>query len=73
MKRIIIHWTAGTYQPNSAEFEHYHYLVNRDGLVIKGKHNEFRDIYKKQRSYSKINTFNQFFELYEVFPIYKIA
>ena len=38
MKRIIIHWTAGTYQPNSTEFEHYHYLINRDGLVIKGKH-----------------------------------
>lgn len=39
MKRIIIHWTAGTYQPNSTEFEHYHYLINNDGLVIKGKHN----------------------------------
>lgn len=38
MKRIIIHWTAGTYQPNSTEYEHYHYLINRDGLVIKGKH-----------------------------------
>ena len=38
MKRIIIHWTAGTYQPNTTDFEHYHYLVNGDGLVIKGKY-----------------------------------
>ena len=38
MKRIIIHWTAGTYQPNFTEYEHYHYLINGDGLVIKGKH-----------------------------------
>lgn len=38
MKRIIIHWTAGTYQPNQTDFEHYHYLVTGDGLVIKGKY-----------------------------------
>lgn len=38
MKRIIIHWTAGTYQPNNIDFEHYHFLVTGDGLVIKGKY-----------------------------------
>lgn len=38
MKKIIIHWTAGTYQPNTTDFEHYHYLVNGDGVVIKGKY-----------------------------------
>lgn len=38
MKRIIVHWTAGTYQPNNTDFEHYHYLVNGDGLVINGKY-----------------------------------
>lgn len=38
MKRIIIHWTAGTYKPNSTDLEHYHYLVNADGLVINGKY-----------------------------------
>lgn len=27
MKRIIIHWTAGTYTPNAEELEHYHYLI----------------------------------------------
>lgn len=38
MKRIIIHWTAGTYQPNTIDFEHYHYLVTGDGLVVEGKY-----------------------------------
>ena len=38
MKRIILHWTGGTNQPNSKEFEHYHYLVNGDGLTIMGKY-----------------------------------
>lgn len=38
MKRIILHWTAGSYQPNHTDFEHYHYLVNGQGLVIKGKY-----------------------------------
>lgn len=38
MKRIIIHWTAGTYQPNEKEFQSYHYLINGDGLTIEGKH-----------------------------------
>ena len=38
MKRIIIHWTAGKNQPNTVEYEHYHYLVNGDGLIVKGKH-----------------------------------
>lgn len=38
MKRIIIHWTGGTNQPNTKDFEHYHYLINGDGLVIKGKY-----------------------------------
>lgn len=38
MKRIIIHWTAGSYQPNTTDYEHYHYLINGDGLVIDGKY-----------------------------------
>ena len=37
MKRIIIHWTGGTHQPSTEDYEHYHYLINGDGLIIKGK------------------------------------
>ena len=38
MKRIILHWTGGTYQPNELEYEHYHYLITGDALLIKGKY-----------------------------------
>lgn len=38
MKRIIIHWTAGTNQPNGTDYLHYHYLINGDGLIVKGKY-----------------------------------
>lgn len=38
MKRIVIHWTAGTNQPNKTDYEHYHYLINGDGIIVKGKY-----------------------------------
>lgn len=38
MKRIIIHWTAGTNQPCNTDYEHYHFLINGGGLVVKGKY-----------------------------------
>lgn len=38
MKRIIIHWTGGVYEPNTLEFNHYHYLVNGNGLIFEGKY-----------------------------------
>lgn len=38
MNRIVIHWTAGGYQPNSEDYNHYHYVVNKDGLIFQGKY-----------------------------------
>lgn len=38
MKRIVIHWTAGTAVPTSYEKEHYHYLIDSGGKVHKGKY-----------------------------------
>lgn len=38
MRRIIIHWTAGTHQPCNTDYEHYHFLINGDGVVVKGKY-----------------------------------
>jgi len=37
MKRIIIHWTAGGYYPNASEINCYHFLIDKDGKIIKGK------------------------------------
>lgn len=36
MKRIIIHWTAGTHNPSSTDRKHYHYIIGGDGLVVQG-------------------------------------
>lgn len=38
MKRIIIHWTAGSYMPNEHELNCYHYLVGSKGEVYYGSH-----------------------------------
>ncbi len=37
MKRIVIHWTAGGYYPTDYEKEHYHFLIDKDGMVYRGK------------------------------------
>ncbi len=37
MKRIIIHWSAGGYYPTDYEKEHYHFLVDKDGVVHNGR------------------------------------
>lgn len=36
MKRIIIHWTAGTYHTNQEDFKHYHYMITGEGLTVLG-------------------------------------
>lgn len=36
MKRIILHWTAGTYNISAHEKECYHFIVNSKGEVIPG-------------------------------------
>ena len=38
MKRIIIHWTAGTNYPTVFEKEHYHYLIDGMGKIHNGKY-----------------------------------
>lgn len=38
MKKIILHWTAGTNQPCNTDYEHYHYLINKDGIMVEGKY-----------------------------------
>lgn len=37
MKRLIIHWTGGSYTPNARDLECYHFLVDDTGKVHKGK------------------------------------
>jgi len=37
MKRIIYHWSGGSYQPNSTDKLHYHFIVDDKGVVFEGK------------------------------------
>lgn len=37
MKRIVIHWTAGAHTPSNLDKEHYHYIIDGAGNVVKGK------------------------------------
>lgn len=37
MKKIIIHWTAGSNYPNSTDKLHYHFLIDKTGRVINGR------------------------------------
>lgn len=36
MKRIILHWTAGTHTPNSTDRKAYHYVIGGKGEIVKG-------------------------------------
>lgn len=36
MKRIIIHWSAGKYNPNQTDKTHYHYLIDANGNITNG-------------------------------------
>lgn len=36
MKRIIMHWTAGTNKASKIDRQHYHFIVEGDGTVVAG-------------------------------------
>jgi N-acetyl-anhydromuramyl-L-alanine amidase AmpD len=37
LKRIVMHWTAGGPSASGLDREHYHFIVQQDGAVVKGK------------------------------------
>lgn len=37
-KNIVLHWTAGNYTPCAADLLHYHYIIDWNGNVSKGKY-----------------------------------
>lgn len=38
LKRVVIHWTAGTNKVNEIDKEHYHFIVDGTGKVVNGDH-----------------------------------
>jgi len=39
VRRLILHWTAGTHLTTSSDLDHYHVLVEGDGRVRQGRRN----------------------------------
>lgn len=37
LRRIILHWTGGAYNPNSLDLAHYHYVIDGQGAVHAGR------------------------------------
>ena len=37
-KGIILHWTAGNYKPCAMDKEHYHYMIDKNGNIYRGKY-----------------------------------
>ncbi|WP_312808756.1 peptidoglycan recognition protein family protein [Agrobacterium cavarae] len=38
MARIIAHWSAGAYRASDLDKEHYHFIVEGSGIVVRGDH-----------------------------------
>src|SRR5690606_14966315 len=38
MERIIWHWTAGSYNASETDKEHYHFLIEGDGDIVRGEY-----------------------------------
>lgn len=38
LNKIIIHWDAGHGNITQTALEHYHYIIDRDGLLYEGRH-----------------------------------
>ena len=43
---IVVHWTGGAYQANAVDRLHYHWIVEGDGRIVRGKY-RMRDNMRK--------------------------
>lgn len=37
-KKITFHWTAGTYAPNALDKQHYHFMIDGQGIIHTGRY-----------------------------------
>lgn len=52
-RMITIHHTGGMYKPNATDLEHYHYLIDGEGKVVKGKHDVQDNLNCKDGNYAQ--------------------
>ena len=53
MKRIVIHWTAGTNKPCNTDLEHYHFIIDSAGRVYQGKYTPEDNLNCKDGKYAQ--------------------
>lgn len=53
MKRIILHWTAGSNFPNTTDLQHYHFLIDKGGKVYNGVYKPEDNLNCNDRKYAK--------------------
>lgn len=53
LSRIIFHYTASTYTPNDCDKSHYHFIIDGDGKVVKGKYKPEDNLNCKDGNYAK--------------------
>lgn len=52
MKRIVIHWSAGSHTPSALDKEHYHFIIDGKGVVHNGKHAPEANLNPKKGEYA---------------------
>lgn len=52
LKRIILHWTGGTYNVNKTDKEAYHFIIDGKGNVYEGTHKPEDNINCKDGNYA---------------------
>lgn len=38
LSKIVLHWSAGTNEASTTDYQHYHYIITGEGLVIQGQY-----------------------------------
>jgi hypothetical protein len=52
MKRVILHWTAGSHTASAIDKQHYHILVQGDGTLVRGDHTIDDNVNTKDDDYA---------------------
>lgn len=50
MKRVILHWTAGSYTASALDQEHYHFLIDGRPKLVRGLHSVIRNEFIGKKS-----------------------
>ncbi len=52
LKRVVMHWTAGSHKPSGLDLDHYHFVIDGNGQCRAGKHKPEGNISTKDGAYA---------------------